>query len=216
MNNVARLRPAAPPTTHTSGFVSAVEGGRFTVRLEAVEVECAQAASCLLQPVVGDRVVVYQEGLEAWVLAVLERPTGTASDVVLEGDATVSSREGVVTLRGPKGVRLESPEEVRTVTARVRMLAERADLAIDRALLVGKTLHTQVSEVRAQASTLDLLVGHLASRVKSALRQVDEVDVVRAGRIDYRAESIAQVEGKATVVHASEVVKVDGAQIQLG
>lgn len=218
MNNVARLRPAAShvPSLPTSGHVVAIGDEGITVRLDDREALCQQAASCLLRPVEGDRVVVYQEGAEAWVLAVLTRPAGTASEVVLEGDATVASREGVVTLRGPQGVRLESPVEVRAVTGKLRMLAEQADLVLERALLVGKTLHTQVQDVRAQAQQVDSIVGHFVSRVKTAIRQVEQADVVRAGRIDYRADSVAQLEGEATVVHASAVVKVDGKQIQLG
>ncbi len=60
------------------------------------------------------------------------------------------------------------------------------------------------------------MIGHFTQTVRSAMRTVEDVDVVRAKRIDYRAEQTMSLHGEAAVVTAREVVKVDGSQIQLG
>lgn len=216
MDNLARLRPPAAAPEHSSGLVVEARDGRFSVRVRGELVSCARAASCLLEPAAGDRVVVYREGAEAWVLAVLDRAAGTVTDVVLDGDATVRSREGTVTVSAPKGVRLESPEEVRAVTGRFRVAAERAELMVQRVLAAGHTVEAQVQHLRTHAGRLDQVIGHFTQTVRSAMRTVEDVDVVRANRIDYRAEQTMSLHGEAAVVTAREVVKVDGSQIQLG
>jgi len=218
MDNLARI---IPPTLvakfePSSGRVVRVEDGAFVVRVQAVEVRCARAASCLLEPAVGDRVVAWSEGAEAWVLAVLERAPETACDVVLEGDARVRSRDGAVTVSAPGGVRLESPTEVRLVSARVGVAAEKMDLAVQKVLAVGRTVEAEFTSARLHAQRLDQVLGNFTQRVKTALRMVDDVDVVRAGRVDYRAEQVMNLHGESAVMTAEGVVKVDGGQIQLG
>jgi hypothetical protein len=216
MDNVARLHRPLPAAEHASGHVVEARDGAFTVRVRGELVTCARAASCLLEPVRDDRVVVFREGEAAWVLAVLARAAGTASDVVLEGDATLRSRDGTVTVSAPQGVRLESPTEVRAVTARLRVAVDRADLLMKRVLAAGQAVEAQVGELRTHAGRLDQVIGHLTQSVRSALRTVDDTDTLRAKRVDYRAEQAMTLHGDAAVLTAREVVKVDGAQIQLG
>jgi len=214
MDNLARLhRPAAAPE-HSSGQVVEARDGRFSVRVRGEFVSCARAASCLLEPAAGDRVVTYREGAEAWVLAVLDRAPGTVTDVVLDGDATVRSREVTVTVSAPKGVRLESPEEVRGDGALPRGGRARGDHGAARA---GRGAHGGgAGAAPPHAGRLDQVIGHFTQTVRSAMRTVEDVDVVRANRIDYRAEQTMSLHGAAAVVTAREVVKVDGSQIQLG
>jgi len=216
MDNLARLHRPVATSEHVSGQVIEARDGGFTVRVRGELVVCLRAASCLLEPVADDRVVVFREGAEAWVLAVLDRAPGAVTDVVLDGDATVRSREGTVTVSAPKGVRLESPAEVRAVSGRFRVVAERAELMVKRVLAAGDVVEAQVQHLRTHAGRLDQVIGHLTQSVRSAIRTVDDVDVVRANRIDYRAEQTMSLHGEAAVVTAREVVKVDGSQIQLG
>ncbi len=215
MDTLARILPIAAPE-QCSGRVTDVAEGRITVTVHGASVACARAASCLLEPVAGDRVVLYREGAEAWVLAVLERPAQTASDVVLDGDATVRSRDGAVTLSAPGGVRLESPEEVRAVTGRFRLVSQRAELAVAKILATGRAIEAEVQQIRTHATRVDQVIGHLTQHVRTALRHVDDLDLVRAGRVDYRAEQTMALHGESAVVTARDVAKVDGGQIQLG
>lgn len=216
MDNLARIIPPAPAFEPASGHVLRVDGGAFVVRVRSVELRCARAASCLLEPAVGDRVVAWSEGAEAWVLAVLERAPETACDVVLEGDARVRSRDGAVTVSAPGGVRVESPTEVRLASAKVRVIAEGLDLAAQRVLAVGRAVEAEVAEVRTHAKRVDQVIGSLTQRVKTALRMVDDLDAVRAARMDYRAEQVMNLHGESAVMTGETVVKVDAGQIQLG
>lgn len=215
MDNLARILPLASPE-HCSGRVVDVSPGRITVHVHGAPLGCVRAASCLLEPVVGDRVVVFREGVEAWVLAVLERPAETLSEVVLEGDATLRSRAGTVTVSAPRGVRLESPEEIRAVSGRFRLVSQRAEIAVATILATGKAIEAEVQQLRTHASRVDQVIGNLTQHIRTAIRRVEDVDLVRAGRVDYRADHVMALHGESAVVTARDVAKVDGQQIQLG
>ncbi|MCZ7681708.1 MAG: DUF3540 domain-containing protein [Sandaracinaceae bacterium] len=58
-----------------------------------------------------------------------------------------------------------------------------------------------------------LTLQRLSQRVKRAYRFVEEMDVTRAGSIDYRADDVASLRARHTVMAADEQVKVDGKQI---
>jgi hypothetical protein len=63
---------------------------------------------------------------------------------------------------------------------------------------------------------IDLRAMKLVSRARWSLRHVEETDHLRAGRIDHSAETILRMRAKNAIVQVTSLVKVDGAQIQLG
>src|SRR4051812_2990278 len=103
MQNLAKKLDTAE-TTQLSGYVVRVEGRAFAIRYEGGECRAAQAVSCLIDPVLGDRVlfVALADG-SAFVLAVLEREEEGAATVSMDRDLTFrvpNGRFDVVTKEG--------------------------------------------------------------------------------------------------------------------
>jgi len=52
--------------------------------------------------------------------------------------------------------------------------------------------------------------------MKRSFRTVEDIDQLKAKKIDYAAETTMALRAEHAVVHAEELVKVDGKQIQMG
>jgi hypothetical protein len=216
MDNLARIRTTQP--LYTSGSVLGFERECFRVQTHVGEFPCRRALSCLVEPVEGDKVLMFADPEGAcWILAVLEREASTAStDLVLEGNTRLVSQNGSITVSAPRGVRLESDDVVAATTPRFRLVARSAELATQRILAFGETLDVDIKSIKVFARTIDRFVDHVVERCRSATRVVEDSETVRAGRLDLKAERLFSVSGENAVVSAKEVVKVDGRQIHMG
>lgn len=215
MDNLARLRSNA--NLHESGTVLSAEPGRYRVATASGEFTCRRAVSCLVEPVAGDRVLMFADAEgPCHVLAVLEREGDAAVELAVDGDAHLVSRGGAVHVRAPEGVRLESAAEVTAVTKRLRVMADRAELATRAVLAVGEKVDAQFGAVKVFARTMDRFVDQVVERCKTVVRVVEESETVRAKRVDVKAEELLAIRGENTVVTAEALVKMDGRQIHFG
>jgi hypothetical protein len=197
-------------------LVTRVEGARAVVRADDVEYRAKRAASCLLEPQEGDRVLcaVALDG-SAWVLAVLDREGG-ATAIAVDGDLELVSRTGRVRVAGAEGVSLASHADVTIAAGELELRAVATSLVTEGLELLGKAARVEVGQVKILAETLDAVLDRLSQRIKRAYRVVEERDHLRAGTIDYAAEKAISLSSENTIVLAKELVKVDGGQIQLG
>lgn len=194
-NNVIRLEPPVTPSQRT-GVVSRADGERsWSVDTDAGAVTCRRSHSCLVEPEVGDFVLIATgTGRGGFVLAVLEREPGASTTLRTDGDARFEVPGGRLSLSARDAVEVAAPE----------------------LSFLGRI-------VRAEAQRLDAVLGHVdavlervSQRVKRSYRFVEEIDAVRAEQIDYRAAQNLSARGKNTLLTAEDLVKVDGAQIHVG
>jgi hypothetical protein len=177
------------------------------------EVRARQAASCLLAPEVGDRVLVAVLP-EPYVLAVLDRGERPV-ELVLEGDAAIRAT-GKLDLAGNGGVSLTTPEAVSVTAGTFSAVATEGKLIFKSLKSVARIATTHFDSFEAVTRTANVIAERVASRVKRAFRTVEETDQLRARHLDYRAEQTAQLHGETTVVTADQVARIDGAQVMIG
>lgn len=159
-----------------------------------------RAASCLLEPQLGDRVWFVGEADEHFVIAVLERQQADAP--------TVLEVDGDLELRAGGKLALQS-EELSVQAKRGRVLLGALESFV-RSVQHSFTQSTVVGKV------FELLVERLTQTSHTSVRTVAEVDHLNAGTIDYRAETLAHIHAENTSMSAAELVKVDAGQIHLG
>jgi hypothetical protein len=70
--------------------------------------------------------------------------------------------------------------------------------------------------VKTIASAIERVAERVTERVKRSYRFVEDADTLKAGRIDYAADSALTMRAKNAIVAAEELAKVDAEQIQLG
>jgi len=186
------------------------QGGRYRAR---------RGVSCLVAPGLGDTVLVAlaADG-RCWVLAVLERPGRQDAKVELsvDGDLDIRSVTGRLGLAAAKGMSLVSGREVAVVSGRVEVNAVEGSVVVERLRLLGGLLQTEVDRVKTMAKSVDVVLERFSQRVKRSYRQVEELDQLRAERIDHAASGTMSLQADNALVTARKLAKIDGEQVHLG
>lgn len=235
--NLRRRSPRLPPEREhrlvEATVVSVVDAAAdadevIHLDLDGHPASATRAASCLLAPVVGDRVLVSARrstttekyaGLRpplttAYVLAVLERnvgePVAELSVAGHLGNTALRSTAGALHLDGATGLRL-------TTRKALRMSAQSAELVANKLSATTKRAIAVFGDAALSGTNLDTAVERLTTRAARAFRFIKETDQTRAQHIDARASDTARLSSKtATVVTSAEVVKVDASQVLIG
>lgn len=217
MSNLARkIEPRA--VTQEVATVVSVDAGAYTVRLDTHEEYDAQrAVSCLIEPRAGDRVLVAVTPREGcFVLAVLRRDEPGAHQITVDGDLEVKLPAGRFVVAAQEGVNVVTPRDVNVVSHGATVRAQEASVVVRGLSLLGEVFQSEFEKVRAVAGTIDQVVERVSQKVKRSYRHVEEVDQVRAEKIDYAAKEVMNLRGGHTLMTADQLVKVDGAQVHLG
>lgn len=192
-------------------------GATLWVQTDAALYKARKAPSCLLEPMLGDKVLVVTD-LEGgdYVLAVLERTENSLSSVIFSGAAEIRTADGTLNLSGRDGVAIASPSLVSLHAARVDVTALQGDVTIENLSLAGHAWRSCIDQVKTVGRTLDVLLERCHLRAARSYRVVEELDQVKAGQIDYQADTSLQLHAKYALVTADQLVKMDAEQIHLG
>ncbi|EYF05089.1 DUF3540 domain-containing protein [Chondromyces apiculatus] len=226
MQNLARkLTPE--PVTLDEGTIVAVKDGAFTVRTGDFDCTARRARSCLVAPQVGDEVLVSfgREG-RCFVLAVLDsapevQPGATPgatrpTTIEVDGDLDVRVSSGKLGLRAARGVSVTSGDELNLVGKALSVSALEGTVFVQQLAYLGSRFKAEVEAIKTVGSVCDAVFERVSQRVKRSFRAVEDLDQLKAGKVDYAAETTMSLRAEHAVVHAEELVKVDAKQIQLG
>ena len=194
-------QPAPVPLSAAAILFHGTVKGREAVQYFVADgnglVRALRAASCLIDPQPGDRVLVSVAQGEAYILAVLNGAAETRIDVA-----------GTLTIASGTGLSLEAPristkaEEAEYRFARLSVTSLRLDSTLEIAKLTAERLHTMATDILAE--------------IGNSVRRVAGLDHVSAGQIDQRAKDTASLHGRFTSVTADKDVRIDGDQIHMG
>lgn len=215
MSNLA-IQPKLVAIFQQYGVVTEA-GDDFVVHTGAAIYRARRAASCLLEPLVGDKVLLVTDMEEGdYVLAVLERDPGQVATLNLPGDAQIKVAAGRLTVSARDGIGMESAREIAMQSASLKVEALKGEVTVHDLSLVGDAWRSCVDRVKSVGRSFDSILERCHQRVTRSYRVVDEMDQVKAGQIDYQAETSLQMHAKYTLMTADELVKLDGGQIHLG
>jgi hypothetical protein len=217
MQNLAR-KLNREQVTLDEGTVIEAEGGSLRVRVGDFECEARRAKSCLVMPSAGDEVLVaFGRGNRCFVLALLEEaePQGKTT-LEVEGDLDIRVPAGKASVSAAKGIGLTSGDELSLAAQALHVTALEGTVFVQKLAYLGSRLKAEVEGMKVVGSVCDSLFDRVSQRVKRSLRTVEDIDQVRAKKIDYASESTMSLRAENAVVHAEELVKVDASQIQLG
>jgi len=202
---------------HAVGEVESKSGDAFTVDTGDGRVDALRAVSCLVEPDVGDRVMVAgPEDGELYVTAILARPGGQPLHLKLSGDVAVGVSKGQLPLAADEGLHLVSAKDLSVTSSELRVRAEQSHLMMDRIIHIGSRLLSHARRVKLVSDVIDTFAERLSQRVKRSYRFIDEMDYTRAKEIDQAAEGNINIRGENTLTTARRLVKIDGEQIHVG
>jgi hypothetical protein len=171
--------------------------------------QCPRAASCLLQPNIGDTVLVAGPRREqVYLIAVIARADPRHAQLVVDGDLTLHARQGGIALHAGTQIGLRAPG--------LALEAQKAQLEVNEMDYRGAEVRMTTLVARFVGRTCEAVLDRLSVLTRSSFRLTEEVEQVRAGQIDYEARSTLRLHAKNTLVSSKELVKVDAEQIHMG
>ena len=176
-----------------------------------------RAASCLLEPAEGDRVLCAMTATgRTWVLAVLDRDPTAAARLSAEGDLELRVRGGRLSVSSDQGIDMTTTADLQVTSQKRGVNAVEGNVVVQRLSYLGRYLQSEVEKVKSLAGTFDAVLGRFNQRVQRSYRRVEEYDCVKAKQIDYVAESTLSRHGETSMMTAAELVKIDGSQVHVG
>ncbi len=218
MTNVAVLRKNAPCWHVSLAYGLVMERREDRYRIEAddgVSLWVCKAEGCLLQPDIGDRVLITADvAAGGYILMVLDK-VGACYDMVFPGEASLRTEAGPLKLQaddiivcGDKSVALEAPEiEIAGISGKVRFAV--------------CSLLTSILEVRSKKAVqvidiLDSVIGRATERVRDSFRWIENLEQIRAGRIRTIVKDRFSVKAGHASLISEEEVTIDGEKIHIG
>jgi hypothetical protein len=198
--------PQAPEGRQGIGVVEAVsaaDGGRtWAITVGELQLHASRAASCLLEPAVGDRVWFVAEAETCFVLAVLERAQ-PETPACINVDASA-------------GLELHSDHHIGIRSDELRVQARTARMVLTECTAVLRSLVTHVTTSTFVAKVIETISDRFTQASKTSYRSVAETDQLQAGIIDHRGQEATHIAGAKLLLNGGEIAKVEAGQIHLG
>lgn len=219
MMEISRLSvapPAQPEPVQLIGQVVASGDDGWMVENAGLRFACRIATSCLLQPVEGDQVLTLCAGDQSWILAVLEREVGQDNDLRVQGNLKLTARGGRLSLSGETDVAIQAGRDLRLKAATFSLAAGLADMICSQTRWIAGKMKLQFGSLDLFGRTVDTVTDRYSQTSKTALRNIEHLDQLKAGMVDYRAESLMNLRGQNVVTQARELAKINADQVHLG
>lgn len=190
---------AAPPLQSAGTVTHCFADGSLSVESEGRGWHCQRAASCVIAPQAGDRVLIAGVDNQVWLLAVLERANPAAAELSVPGD-----------------LHIRSSGELSLSSEALRVSAGQGDCHISEMNYSGDKLSAWVSLTRTVGKRAESVWQTVTQVSQNLFRQTRNTEQVRAGQLDIRADDYARLHAHNTVITSKAITKVDSEQIHMG
>jgi hypothetical protein len=151
------------------------------------------ALSCLVRPEPGDSVAVLRAG-GLWVTSVLTRESDAPLCLLAPGDLEIATAGSLSLRAGTLNVR-----------------AAKAKFLLEEVLHFGRMVTAHLF-----GGVLETVADRVLLRARHSYRVVDELDHVRSGTSDHKAEGVMHIQAENTFITADNVVRMNAGQIHMG
>ncbi len=200
-----------------TGVISKIDEDTYQVKTHDHTYDAAQALSCLIKPVPGDKVLLTGNFFDGfYILAILEREEKEKHTFSFDGDVDLKLESGRLTIAAQEGMSMASAKDLTFTSSEFKVHCLKGEVNVHSLLFQGGFWLGQVEKLKLIAHTFDSVVDRLFQRAKRSYRRIEEVDHLRAGRLDYLIEKVLSMRGKYSMLTAKEDVKIDGERIHMG
>jgi hypothetical protein len=168
------------------------------------------AASCILRPGLDDQVLIsLDDERVCYILAVLKRGPlrGTENDLYFEGNVSLHSEGGTLSL--------SSSEEVSLASGRLSMTAKTGEAVFEELSVTGSSLTSRMGAIQSIAGNVEHIFHRFTERLVDAFRFVKDHEEIQTGSTRYVVEENLTMHSKNAMHVAEELVSINAEQINL-
>lgn len=191
------------PSALATGVVKAF----FTAEEASIETEAGeslvarQAASCLLAPAIGDRVLVFPGRDCGYILAVLERSPERVAELAVPGAGRTLLRSG---------------DSLEVAAPKMTLTARRLSFLATTIAQAGTALTSNFK--RVLETVVDKTVGArtITTRAETRTADVREVETLKAGMLVQTIDTVTTQNSEIALVTAKRDVRLDATRVTVG
>lgn len=205
------------PATLRHAQINAFDGERFgLVSAEGYRYWLKPALGCLLQPAVGDSVLVSVVGNEGYILSVLERSQAQVAQLRVSGDLHLNLPSGALSIEARDGVVLNAGASLAVQARYLNAIVDQGQLALGALQVGGEQLDSHWLEHNESAlHHTEQAVQHTAEYGDSR-RKIQGHEDVSAGSMRQCVEKDWSLSGETLDLFAQVTVALSGERIKLG
>jgi hypothetical protein len=207
-------QPGLPMSTAT---LTGVAGQVYWVNVADASYQVRRAASCLIQPEIGDTVLVYW-GANAqthFILSVLVHHNKQAAELVIPGGVTLQSIQGDLQVQA-RDISLQPKRALLVNSPVIKLATLFTDVKSNFFRGRFTTVESHVTKLRLFADNARTTINRLVIKAKNYLQTVDGMHETRAGRVRTTVASSYGVKARHASIDAEGAVRIDGEKIDLG
>lgn len=215
MNEAPQAFDSAAVLRHVR--INAVDGDRFgVVSAEGYRYWLRPAIGCLLQPAVGDTVLVSLAGQEGYILSVLERSHPQAAQVSVPGDLRLCLPNGALSLQARDGVTVDAGTVLAVQSQRTVAHLGDAQIGVNALGVIGEKLESHWIERHESAAYHSEQAVRHSAEYGDARRVVEGHEELSAKSLRQHVEKDWSLQGETLDLFADVTVAVRSERIKLG
>lgn len=205
------------PATLRHARINAVDVERFgVVSSDGHRYWLKPALGCLLQPALGDRVLVSLDGEEGYILSVLERSQPQACELRVNGDLRLSLPNGALSIETHDGLLLNAGPTLAVQAERSVVQFAEASLSVGTLTVTGERADSHWIEHTIQAHRASEQATFHSAEYTDSWRKVEGHEEMEAGSVRQRVTRDWSVSGETLDLFADITVALDAERIKLG
>lgn len=205
------------PATLRHARINAVEAERFgVVSSDGHRYWLKPALGCLLQPALGDRVLVSLDGEEGYILSVLERSQPQAAELRVAGDLRLHLPAGALSIETRDGLLLDAGPTLAVQAQNSVMQLSDASVNVGTLTLTGQQANSHWIEHNMQAHRASEQATFHRAEYADSWRKVDGHEELEAGSVRQRVARDWSISGETLDLFAEVTVALDAERIKLG
>jgi hypothetical protein len=216
MDGLARQRQTDESGVFVAEVKSFLSGKYLLADKFGRTVAAGRAASCLLTPTMGDRVLAVYVEDEVYILAVLEKQHSETSEISIDGDVTMSFPNGKLEITAREGMSFRTGEDLSLIAGRLGVSAASLLAAFQNIALFGDAVEAHLLNIKLFSKRLESRVETAVQHFMSRHTKVDGLDSLNAGSIKQTAKNLMSFQSLFAFIKAKKNVKIDGKQIFMG
>lgn len=174
------------------------------------------AASCLLQPAVGDQVLISMAGLDGYILAILVQADPSQSELQVSGNARLSARQGTLTVAAREGLKLAGGSALTLEAEAASLTTQSLGIQAQTMQLAGDTQHSFWRERHDVAHTCSSVASRMDYHSQDRVTRITGHDELATGSQRILVQGDWRVRARNTDIRARKRASLDGKQVQLG
>jgi len=204
VSTMMRMRKEGPELVYA--VVAGSEDGGILAETPMGEVAARRAASCLLQPEKGDRVLMAHDDGKNWILAVLERPEKKDALLCFDKSVRMHTPEG--------GIHLSASTDISMVSSGLSMNANKTSAVFNSFHLAVQAYNSCIDKATSVVEKVDLFCKNMRQHLVRSSKVVEGHEEEYSGSRRMVTNTM-DMKSQTTEIQASERVSVNSTQFHV-